>query len=248
MKGRIEIADIPIDVINEQDIELVASEAIRSGRRILILYANAHSIQLANYEEKWMIDFYKSADIILCDGAGVQLGAALTKQRIPDKIAFNIWFWRFLKFIEGRFSIYLLGGSLAVIEDTALNFMRANPLLNINGYHHGYFDKENDFVNSDLIQKINNHNPDILLVGFGQPIQEKWIQQNFSKLNCKVIIACGGAFDFFSGGQPVAPFVFRKLWLEWLYRLWREPKRLIWRYTMGNLRYLKLTLNQRFKS
>lgn len=248
MKGRIEIANIPIDVIGELNIELAVSDAIRLGGRILILYANSHSIQLANYDEKWMIGLYKGADIILCDGAGVQLGALLTKQRIPEKIAFNIWFWNFLKFIEGKFSIYLLGGSAAVIDDTALNFMRASPLLDISGYHHGYFDKENDFVNSSLIQRINIHNPDILLVGFGQPIQEKWILQNFSKLNCKVVIACGGAFDFFSGRQPVAPCIFRKLWLEWLYRLWREPKRLIWRYTVGNYRYLKLVLNQRFRS
>lgn len=248
MNRRIEIAKIPIDLVDEKIIEQKVEESLSSNSELLMLYANAHTIQLANYSELWLVNFYRSAGMVLCDGAGVQLGAMITRQSVPQKIAFNIWFWNFLKFIEAKYTIFLLGGSEEVNEESAKRFLSENPNLNIVGRHHGYFDKENDFVNSDLVRKINNHYPDILLVGFGQPIQEKWIQQNLSKLNTKVIIACGGAFDFFSGRHPVAPFIFRKLWLEWLYRLWREPKRLIWRYTVGNYRYLKLVLNQRFRS
>lgn len=244
MNKRIEIAKIPIDLVDEKIIEQKVEESLSSNSELLMLYANAHTIQLANNSELWLINFYRSAGMVLCDGAGVQLGAMITRQSVPQKIAFNIWFWNFLKFIEGRYTIFLLGGTDDVNEESSKNFLIACPNLNIVGRHHGYFDKSDPGQSRSILALIEKCKPDILLIGFGQPIQEKWISENADNLHSKVIIACGGAFNFFAGRHPVAPWLIRKMCLEWLYRLSREPKRLFWRYTIGNIKFLRLVVKQ----
>ncbi len=77
-----------------------------------------------------------------------------------------------------------------------------------------------------LIDQINKVNPDILFVAFGAPKQEKFIAGNLSKLNCKVAIGVGGAFDYISGIVDRAPLWIRKIGMEWFYRLIKQPRRI----------------------
>lgn len=245
MVSKINIANVPVSVLTEKMIESEIDKIIDHSKTGVVLYANSNSIQLANYQEKWLIECYKSADMVLCDGAGIQFGAKITRQVVPEKIAFNLWFWNFLKFIEIKYSIFLLGGSEDVIRLSCENFLRHVPKLRIVGCHHGYFDKRASIESDTVIQIINREAPDILLVGFGQPMQEKWIWENQAQIKAGVIMACGGAFDFFSGRLPVAPSWIRALNLEWLFRLLQEPKRLFRRYTVGNYYFVKLVVKQR---
>jgi len=87
----------------------------------------------------------------------------------------------------------------------------------------GFTEKIDEAVNS-----INRCQPEILLVALGAPKQEKWIAQNLGKIpSVKVAIGVGGAFDLLSGQIKRAPKIFQALGLEWLWRLFREPRR--WR-------------------
>jgi len=74
---------------------------------------------------------------------------------------------------------------------------------------------------------INRRQPDILFVALGHGRQEKWIARNLSKLSSvKLAMGVGGSFDYISGQVKRAPKFMRKLGLEWLYRLIKEPWRL----------------------
>ncbi len=96
------------------------------------------------------------------------------------------------------------------------------PISNI---QYPIFDKNK--LNSALIQRINNAQPDILFVAFGAPKQEVWIYENLKKLpTVKLAIGVGGSFDFISGKIKRAPLIFQKLGLEWLWRLILEPQRI----------------------
>lgn len=79
----------------------------------------------------------------------------------------------------------------------------------------------------------------ILLVGLGCPKQELWAAAHSPRLPC-VILAVGAAFDFHAGTVRQAPPWMQRLALEWLYRLWREPRRLFWRYAWHNPRFAVL--------
>jgi len=94
------------------------------------------------------------------------------------------------------------------------------------------FDHETEA--DEIIEKINQCNPNVVLVAFGAPIQEKWIHKNKDKINSNLIIGVGGLFDFYSGDKKRAPKWMRKVGFEWAYRLFLEPGRLWRRYLIGN--------------
>ena len=145
---------------------------------------------------------------------------------------------------QGR-SIYLLGSGFdEVVQKTSAELQKRFPNLKIVGCDKGpnidewratdYELKLNIEENEVLIHRINALSPDIIFVAFGMGKQEKWIHEYLSKLlTVKVAMGVGGSFDFISGKTPRAPLFMRKLGLEWLYRLIKEPERLgrIWNAT-----------------
>jgi N-acetylglucosaminyldiphosphoundecaprenol N-acetyl-beta-D-mannosaminyltransferase len=78
-----------------------------------------------------------------------------------------------------------------------------------------------------LRQLITAAHPDVLLVAYGHPAQDLWIARNQPELRIPVAIGVGGVFDYLAGRVPLAPIWLRRLGLEWLYRLLRQPRR--WR-------------------
>jgi UDP-N-acetyl-D-mannosaminuronic acid transferase (WecB/TagA/CpsF family) len=91
-----------------------------------------------------------------------------------------------------------------------------------------------------ILAEIKAVEADILFVGVSAPKQEIWISENLHRLNVPVAIGVGAAFDFLSGRIPRAPQALQRVGLEWLYRLWKEPRRLWKRYLLGNAIFLSV--------
>jgi beta-1,4-glucosyltransferase len=94
----------------------------------------------------------------------------------------------------------------------------------------------------ELVARINAARPDVVLVAMGNPTQEKWIFENAPMLDSGVFIGVGALFDFWAGDKARAPEMVRSLRLEWLYRLSLEPRRLMRRYTLDMLVFLRACL------
>ncbi|MCK5413249.1 MAG: WecB/TagA/CpsF family glycosyltransferase [Candidatus Pacebacteria bacterium] len=124
--------------------------------------------------------------------------------------------------------IFLLGAGEGVAKKVAVNLKKKYPDVDIVGAEEGMKEnQESGIRNQDLIQRINEANPNILLVAFGAPKQEVWIHDNLENIpSVKLAIGIGGSFDFISGKIKRAPIVFQKTGLEWLWRLTLEPKRI----------------------
>ena len=120
-------------------------------------------------------------------------------------------------------SIYLLGSNSENVEKAAKNIQKIYPNIVISGYHDGYFD---DTEELRIVDKINEVKPDILFVAMGAPKQEKWMYKHRKILNVKVSMGVGGALDVWAGAVKRAPKLFRKIGLEWLYRIITNPKRI----------------------
>ena len=88
--------------------------------------------------------------------------------------------------------------------------------------------------NLEFISQINDLNPDIIWVGLGAPKQEKWMYENYQKLNKGIMIGVGAGFDYLAGETHHAPDWMKNYSLEWLYRLIQEPQRLWKRYLITN--------------
>jgi N-acetylglucosaminyldiphosphoundecaprenol N-acetyl-beta-D-mannosaminyltransferase len=110
-----------------------------------------------------------------------------------------------------------------VAERAARNIARKYPGTRVLGCADGYFDHKREKA---IINDIRGKRPDMLLVGLGMGKQEKWIDKHCGRLSAGVAIGCGGTLDVLAGGTRRAPAVFRRMGLEWLYRLVKEPSRI----------------------
>lgn len=186
-----------------------------------------------------------AGDLNVCDGRGTEFFLRLKGvERIPGT--------DFMLDVcavaerEGE-SVYLLGsGRDEVVQKAAEELQRKFPKLKIAGFAKGPDIKE---IPPDHFLFSASYSPqivaDILFVAFGMGKQEKWIYENLKNLpSVKVAMGVGGAFDYLSGAVPRAPRLMRAVGLEWLYRLFREPRRLgrIWNATV---RFMCLVIEEK---
>ena len=188
------------------------------------------------YELPWYRDFINDADLVFCDGFGVILGAKFCgcsldsthRMTCPDYIE------DLVKGCEkNNVSLFILAGRPGVVEKAIDKFNVIAPNLKVEG-HHGYFEKsgaENDAV----IQKINEFQPGILYIGFGMPLQERWIVENFDRIEARIFLPLGACLDFYTDTVNRGPSWLTDNGFEWLSRFITEPRRLWKRYFLGNL-------------
>lgn len=122
--------------------------------------------------------------------------------------------------------VFLLGGKDDVAKKVAENLSINRKSLIINHYG-GTADIKNETLKEkeETIEIINKFKPHLLFVAYGAPEQEKWIYDNLPKLNAKVAMGVGGAFDYLAGKIQRAPFCIRSLGFEWFWRLVKQPWR-----------------------
>ncbi len=125
---------------------------------------------------------------------------------------------------ENQSKIFLLGAAKGIAKITGEILKKRYPQIKIVGSNSGSAHERYD---EKLTTKINKSKANILLVAFGAPKQELWIDRNLKKLKTvKVAIGVGGSFDFISNKRKRAPELIQKIGIEWLYRLIQEPKRI----------------------
>lgn len=162
------------------------------------------------------------AELVLADGVGITKAAAMLgtplKSRVPGiDFASNV----ISRLAERGGSVYLLGAKPLVAEAAAEKLTQTYPGIVIAGTNDGYFTDE-----APVIEKINAASPDFLMVCLGSPKQELWMSANAGRLSCGLMAGLGGSLDVLAGNVQRAPETWRRLGLEWLYRVIKEPKRL----------------------
>ncbi len=194
--------------------------------------------------DNYFQNIINEADLVVPDGTGIIWAGKIIDRKIPlEKISGIDLIYKICKadFVKNK-KIYLLGGGRKIAKEAAEVLSKKYNYLNIVGAEEGISnfqfpisnfktdlisDNSLGELNNKLIQRINKTNPDILFVAFGSPKQEKWIAENLKKIpSVKLAMGVGGSFDLISGKIKRAPLVFRKISLEWLWRLILEPRRI----------------------
>lgn len=225
------------------DLLLEMDTVIRSGERATIMYANAHAICTAEDHSDFRAAMHKSA-LIFCDGKAVQWASCFLGHPLPERFSPPDWIDQLCCLaVEKSHRLFFLGGAQGVAATAAAQLARKHPGLNIET-HHGYFEKQGPETDA-VIDRINEFHPELLLVGFGMPLQELWIADHIERLNINVALSVGALFDFVSGHTPRGPRWLTDHGFEWLTRLVREPRRLGRRYILGNPRFLWIVLRQK---
>lgn len=243
----ISLLGVHIHTVRLRDLLRVLEQSVLRRERRIIAYANTHALNLAQ-SLPWFRAFLNQSDLVFCDGFGVKWGARLVGHRLPQRMTPPDWLDQLAQLAaHRRFTLYLLGARPGIAERAASRLQERFPELQVVGAQHGYFDKTyGSSENEAVVAAINQAQPDLLLLGFGMPLQERWLLENWGKLNAKVALPVGAAFDYLSGALPRGPAWMTNNGLEWLARLAVEPRRLWRRYLIGNPLFLWRLLQQRF--
>ena len=241
---RIELLGFPVHVHDLRSLFRTVDSMIDSGGRFTVGYANVHSLNQAT-EHPEVAEFIRSSDVVYCDGNGIRLGAALLGDALPARITGADWIWDLARHAAERgHRVFWLGGRDGVADAATERLHRAIPDLDVVGTHHGFFDKQG--ADSDgVVEQINRATPDIVLVGFGTPLQERWVLEHRGAIDAPVVWVLGATADFISGQVSRGPSLLYDHGFEWLSRLLVEPRRLWQRYLVGNTQFLARVLQER---
>lgn len=198
-------------------------DRLESGQSIHVVTLNAEMAIQAE-KDKVLEQVINRADLVIPDGAGVVFYLKLRGKRVQRCPGIELAEEMLRRSAQRGWSVFFYGGSPEVITAAATQWQQRAPGLKLLGIENGYVQADQEAA---LQERLNQLQPQLILVGLGVPRQEAWIQQHRQLCPNSIWIGVGGSFDIWSGTKQRAPGWLRNNNLEWVYRLYKEPWR--WR-------------------
>lgn len=211
---------------------LTAFEALLKGRRGgTLFYLNAHTANVAASDAGLRRDLC-AADLVLPDGGGVLLASRWLGQPIPERLALGDLLQPLVRLAHRhKAKLWFWGGEDGVARAAAMALG-----VPVAGACHGFQRTEAEI--QALFNAIRRSGSKVVFIGLGSPRQETLARRLVQAIPGVVAVVCGNAFVFAAGLQKRAPQWMQATHLEWLWRIWLEPRRLWRRYFFGNARFV----------
>src|SRR3989344_4327082 len=204
----------------DQILEYILQGLEKNIQKYFIVTPNPEILVLARSNTNYK-KILNSAKIASPDGIGIMIAGKILEKQLKEKITGVDLVESLCRAVEEKpITVGFLGAGLAVAEETAECLKKKFPNLKVDFANSGNPDDK-----TVALVKGSKKEIDILFVAFGSPKQEIWIYENLDKLQVKVAIGVGGAFDFLSGRVKRSPLWIRKIGFEWLFRLIYQPWR-----------------------
>ena len=188
-----------------------------------------------------------AADLVLCDGKPLVWASQWLGNALPGRVAGSDLVPVMLqRAAERGWKIFLLGGADGVGAEAAKRIAASHPSLPAVGHYSPPLRPLAAMNHAEILARLHAAQPDIVLVCFGCPKQEKWIFQHYRKAGVPVMIGAGGTVDFLAGRLKRAPTWMRRGGIESVFRLWQEPRRLFKRYAGDLISFVPALLAQRW--
>lgn len=214
---------------------------IEAGRYRQVAFLNAHSANVAVDDSA----FHRVLErfTVLTDGIGVDLAAKLLYGQMFEANLNGTDFVPALIANAPRpLKIGLFGARPGVAERAIATLATHDDRHDYRVLAHGYVGRDEQAA---MCQSLSVWKADIVLVGLGVPLQEKWIAENLTGDHATLAFGVGALFDFLAGETSRAPSWMRSARLEWVHRLIAEPVRLGQRYLVGNPVFLARAVRQK---
>ena len=167
-------------------------------------------------------DIISNAEFVVPDGVGVKLALKFKGINQPTIPGVELSQSLIEYCAQNGLKVALIGTKEDILQDAISNLKQKYENLEISYSRNGFFAPEEE---DKIISELKNSSPSLVLVALGSPKQEFFIKKCRESIKESVFIGVGGSFDVWAGRIERAPLIFRKLWLEWLYRTIKEPKR-----------------------
>jgi N-acetylglucosaminyldiphosphoundecaprenol N-acetyl-beta-D-mannosaminyltransferase len=220
-------------------------DAVATGHRGYVCVAATHTVMAAQ-EDPDLLRAVLASDLTVPDGRPLVWALKALGHPLPDRVyGPTLMDEACARAARTGQRFYLYGGrNQGALAQLARTLRLRHPGLQIVGGHVPPFRPLTEAEDAAVVADIERCRPDVVWVGIGVPKQEKWMARMRPRLAAPVLIGVGAAFDFHAGIVPQAPPAMQRLGLEWLYRLWREPRRLWRRYARYNPRFVWAFLRQ----
>lgn len=234
------------------------ADSSEAGNGVLITPNLDHLVKLQKDEEFYQC--YQQAEWVVCDSKILWLCSKVLKKSFPEPIPGSSFFTHYYSQFktgepkysaveageQGRPKIFLLGARTGVAKAAMekINEKVGWPIV-VGAHSPSYgFEKKPEEI-AEISQIINESGANVVLVGVGAPKQEKYITNYREQMpGVRVWMALGATIDFEAGNIRRAPKMFRRLALEWLFRMYCEPKRMFKRYICDDLVFFWYLLKQ----
>ncbi len=239
------ILGVNIAITNMQETVNLIIDYLEEIKGKFICLSNVHTTVMAEKDAEYR-KIQNSAFLALPDGSPLALVQRLRGYRGAEQVAgpdLMPALWRATENTE--ISHYFYGSSPETITALEKNLKEKYPDLKIAGMEAPPFRPLTEEEDRQAVERINASGADIVWVGLGAPKQEKWMYEHQGKIH-GVMLGVGAGFDFHAGTVKRAPDWMRKHYLEWLYRLVQDPKRLWKRYVQTNGRFILHSIKDAF--
>ncbi|MGF7081510.1 WecB/TagA/CpsF family glycosyltransferase [Mucilaginibacter sp. UYCu711] len=200
------------------------------SRKTVVNTINQYSFCIAEQDSNFK-NALISSDILLPDGIGIVVAIKSTLGTSLKKISgTDLHNYLINELNKNSGSCFYLGSSKNTLEKISNRIKSELPNIKVNYFSPPFKDDFSKEENEEMVQKINESNPDVLFVGMTAPKQEKWVNEHKYQVNAKIVCSIGAVFDFYAGTVKRPKEVWINLGLEWFIRLCKEPKRMWKRY------------------
>jgi exopolysaccharide biosynthesis WecB/TagA/CpsF family protein len=240
--GGLRLAVLDIEQTANFMIEMVFPER-RVNRPLYLTSANGEVLARCS-TEPMTGRLFRAADLINADGQPlVAVSRFRSSTPLPERVATTDLFHVVARKAQAaRLTFYMFGADEEENAAAVANIRKMYPDLKIVGRSHGYL--RGDALRAK-VDEINMLAPDYLWVALGVPYEQSFVEEFTPRLtNVGIIKTAGGLFNFLSGSRVRAPGWMQTAGLEWVWRIWLEPRRLFWRYLSTNPRALFLLFNK----
>lgn len=221
---RIDILGVPVDCVDMPLSVAIVDSLLAGDDAKSVIAVNPEKVIRAQ-NDRLLMNHLRGAGLLIPDGIGVVLAARLLGLGRLERVPGAELMPAICELAAAKgYRVFLFGASPEVNKRTLEVLNDTYPGIQVVGNQDGYIPDE---AMPGLVERINTSRAQILFIALGSPKQELWMDEYLPQLNIRVCQGVGGTFDVIAGHVRRAPMIFRKMHLEWFYRLVSNPRRLL---------------------
>ncbi|WP_245738135.1 WecB/TagA/CpsF family glycosyltransferase [Hyunsoonleella jejuensis] len=223
----------------------IVDKTIAEGKQLHHVVVNAGKM-VAMQKDLKLRQSVNESDLINADGQAVIWASKILNKPLKERVAGIDLMIRLVELAHtNNYKIFFFGAKEEIVKKVVETYSNKYSSNIIAGYRNGYFNKNEE---ENIAKEIANSGANILFVAISSPTKENFLYENRAILKkVNFVMGVGGSFDVIAGKVKRAPIWMQKIGLEWFYRFLQEPRRMWKRYLIGNSKFIKLVLFQKFK-
>lgn len=240
---KIDFLGIPVDSLTMAETVMLIDNAIEQNKRINHVVINAGKV-VSMQKDKQLFESVVSCDVINADGQSIVWAARFLGQNLPERVAGADLMQHLVHLASDKgYKCFFLGAREEVVRKVVGIYNEKYGSSVIAGYRNGYFNKSEE---SEVAMQIANSGAQLLFVAITSPRKENFMYEYRDVLSIvNFTMGVGGTFDVIAGFTKRAPVWIQNMGMEWLYRLIQEPRRMWYRYLVGNTKFIWAVLKKK---